>query len=242
MTFRAVGEGTQTCRDLDEYDKHYRHIVMWDNNDLEIVGAYRIGEAYRLAKQGKTSNEMLYTASLFNYGPGMQLLLPDAIELGRSFIQERYWSSRALDCLWQGVGVYLQNKPHIRYLFGAVSISNEYPTLAKQQIVACYAHCFRPSEYSHYALAKNPFKTERSVRESYRDLSTSEALSGLKQALASQGLKVPVLFKHYAELCEHHGVSFIDFNIDHGFANAIDGLILLDLHTMRQEKRNRYLK
>lgn len=43
-TFRHLGEGTGMCRDLDQYDTYYRHLVLWDDNDLQIAGAYRIGE------------------------------------------------------------------------------------------------------------------------------------------------------------------------------------------------------
>ena len=44
--FRAVGEGTGACRDLDHYDRYYRHIVLWDDHLLEIAGAYRLGEIW----------------------------------------------------------------------------------------------------------------------------------------------------------------------------------------------------
>ena len=29
VSFRAVGEGTGECIDLDEYDSYYQHIVLW---------------------------------------------------------------------------------------------------------------------------------------------------------------------------------------------------------------------
>lgn len=43
ITFRKVGEGTGNKLDIDRFDKIYKHIVVWDENDLEIVGAYRLG-------------------------------------------------------------------------------------------------------------------------------------------------------------------------------------------------------
>ncbi|MCF8243025.1 MAG: lysophospholipid acyltransferase family protein [Melioribacteraceae bacterium] len=43
VTFRKVGEGTGMKLDLDEYDKYYKHLIVWDENELEIVGSYRIG-------------------------------------------------------------------------------------------------------------------------------------------------------------------------------------------------------
>ncbi|MDZ7766283.1 MAG: lysophospholipid acyltransferase family protein [Melioribacteraceae bacterium] len=43
ITFRKVGEGTGRKNDLDKFDKYYKHLVVWDENELEIVGSYRIG-------------------------------------------------------------------------------------------------------------------------------------------------------------------------------------------------------
>jgi putative hemolysin len=42
ITFRKVGEGTGEKIDIDKYDRSYHHIVVWDTDELEIVGAYRL--------------------------------------------------------------------------------------------------------------------------------------------------------------------------------------------------------
>ena len=42
LTFREVGEGTGREIDLDEFDKHYRHMVIWNRKEHEDVGAYRL--------------------------------------------------------------------------------------------------------------------------------------------------------------------------------------------------------
>ena len=39
LTFRTVEEGTGMPLDLDKFDIYYSHIVLWDDQDLEIVGA-----------------------------------------------------------------------------------------------------------------------------------------------------------------------------------------------------------
>ena len=65
MTFRYVGEGTGMRRDLDQYDTYYRHLLLWDDSDAQIAGAYRIGEvANILAARGVAG---LYTSSLFTF-------------------------------------------------------------------------------------------------------------------------------------------------------------------------------
>ncbi|VTN14390.1 Uncharacterised protein [Raoultella terrigena] len=67
--------------------------------------------------------EGIYSYSLFHYDQRMEDILQYGIELGRSFIQPRYWGRRGLDYLWSGIGAYLARYPHYRYLFGPVSIS-----------------------------------------------------------------------------------------------------------------------
>src|SRR5262249_52829184 len=65
LAFRCVGEGTGGRRDSDRFDLHYRHLVLWDEQALAIVGAYRLGEGERiLAARGFDG---LYSATLFDY-------------------------------------------------------------------------------------------------------------------------------------------------------------------------------
>ena len=125
LSFRAVGEGSGTRRDLDRYDAHYDHLILWDPQDLEIAGAYRmVRTAKVLQEQGP---EGLYTHSLFEFTPGMQPFLQQGLELGRSFVQPRYWGRRSLDYLWFGIGAYVRRYPECRYLFGPVSLSRDMP-------------------------------------------------------------------------------------------------------------------
>ena len=136
IAFRAVEEGSGKRRDTDSYDDDYLHLILWDEDDLEIVGAYRfMPTAMQIEKRGV---EGLYSYSLFHYDDKMQDVLAHGIELGRSFIQPRYWGRRGLDYLWSGIGAYLARYPHYRYLFGPVSISGGLPPAARDLLVAFY--------------------------------------------------------------------------------------------------------
>ncbi len=239
LSFRSVGEGTHKLRDIDKYDKTYRHIVLWDDTEQEIVGAYRIGEAFRLIKNDGA--HALYTNELFEFKSQFDDIFPFAIELGRSFIQPKYWTKRGLDYLWQGIGGYLKTHPQVRYLFGAVSISNDYPELAKQQIAGFYQHFYQPCNANNMATARMPYRLNRSVIENYRSLSVAQASRQLKRALNQQGVVLPTLYKHYSELCEPQGVNFVGFNVDPDFSFCVDGLILVDLNHIKENKKRRYL-
>ncbi|HRQ06154.1 MAG TPA: lysophospholipid acyltransferase family protein, partial [Nitrosomonas halophila] len=95
LSFRQVQEGTGNALDIDQYDRYYRHLILWDEDELEIIGSYRIGEANKIL--GKSGETGLYTNSLFKFDQSLMPYLEQAIELGRSFIQPRYQGKRSLD-------------------------------------------------------------------------------------------------------------------------------------------------
>ncbi|HEY0230437.1 MAG TPA: lysophospholipid acyltransferase family protein [Dokdonella sp.] len=242
LAFRRVGEGTGARRDLDAFDAYYRHLVLWDEPALAIVGAYRLGEADTILRERGIGG--LYSASLFDYASEAQAFLPEAVELGRSFVQPAYWGSRSLDYLWQGIGAYLRKRPHIRYLVGPVSLSASIPAEAREWIVHYHRHYFGDSD--QLARARNPFVISASVSEAARAAwsgrSVGEGLSVLKQQLTAMKAQLPTLYRQYADLCEPEGVRFLDFGVDPAFGGCVDGLVRLDLAHLRAIKRARYVE
>ena len=241
-TFRKAGEGTGNHRDLDQYDEYYHHLVLWDDNELEVVGAYRIGECnWILSWLGK---EGLYLNELCNMDDRHDKYLLEAIELGRSFVQPRYWGSRALDYLWQGIGAYLKHNPQVRYLVGPVSISASYPPSARDAIVYFYSHYFAPAEHS--LTARHPYRlskiTTKEFDELFDDNDYKTAFIQLKNYLAAFNVNVPTLFKQYADLCEEGGVTFFDFGIDSDFNDCVDGYLLVDRRLIKASKQKRYIQ
>ena len=241
LSFRAVDEGTGQDRDLDNYDQHYFHLVLWDNEAQEIVGAYRLREA-RNAKASKTCSH-LYSASLFDFSPGMNLYFERGLELGRSFIQPKYWGNRSLDYLWCGVGMFLRKYPEYRYLFGPVSLSDAYPALAKDMLIFFYQRHFKTLQ--SLASARQPYliapQSQATLAQQFPGVAYREEFARLKQNLAEMNLKVPPLYKQYSELCDPGGVQFAAFNIDTAFADCVDGLVVIDLARLKPARRKRYL-
>ncbi len=240
IAFRQVGEGTGQRSDTDKYDCFYRHLILWDEDELEIVGAYRIGEAKRLLDENK--GDWVYSASLFDYGPQMQRYFEEGVELGRSFVQPKYWGKRSLDYLWYGIGAYLNRYPGTRYLFGPVSLSNSFPQLAKDFIVYFYSMHFKDDE--QLAKSFTPYQISEEHIEIIKPLFTGESYAAdfkvLKQQLNHLDAAVPTLYKQYSELCEPGGVRFLDFGVDADFGYCIDGLVLVDLNLIKESKNNRY--
>jgi 1-acyl-sn-glycerol-3-phosphate acyltransferase len=241
ISFRHVGEGSGKKRDIDRYDLTYQHLVVWDDESLEIAGAYRIGVCQEIVSQEGIGG--LYTATLFRFDPGFSEYCAQGIELGRSFVQPKYWNSRALDYLWQGVGAYVRNHPEIRYLFGPVSLSNAFCEEAKGLLIFFYRHYFgADAPLVHH---KEPYRQSEAQIRRYRELFSGVDYSGdlqtLKKELAVHGYTIPTLYKQYSEICEEGGVSFMDFGHDKDFNDCVDGFIVADLRRLKPAKRKRYI-
>lgn len=240
VAFRTVGEGTGEKRDLDRYDQYYRHLILWDEEDLEIAGAYRIGEG---RQRMQNQDYQLYSESLFNYSEQMDEIFEQGIELGRSFVQPRYWGKRSLDYLWYGIGAYLRRHPQVRYMFGPVSLSNSYPKRARDLLVWFYRHYFPDGAW--LARSRSPYlldsDAEATIRQLFSGDDYKEDFARLREQLDFLGVSVPTLYKQYSELCEPGGVSFLDFGVDADFNYCIDGLVLVDTHKVKARKRDRYI-
>ncbi|MBL8499504.1 MAG: lysophospholipid acyltransferase family protein [Nitrosomonas sp.] len=243
LSFRQVQEGTGNALDIDSYDRYYRHLILWDEDELEIIGSYRIGEAARILKT--RGAEGLYTHSLFEFNPAFLPYLEQSIELGRSFIQPRYQNKRSLDYLWYGIGAYLYQHPEIRYMVGPVSMSTVLPETA-QQTIANFYHQLCGND-QQLAAPRIPFEFNTAAdfapfSKAADDAAYKHAYSLLKEKLDASGVKVPVLYKQYAELCEPGGCEFLGFNIDPQFSNCVDALILVHVGAIKEKKHQRYIE
>lgn len=242
ISFRKVGEGINKKRDIDKYDRYYKHIILWDNEDLEIVGAYRIGVCSEILENRCITD--LYTATLFEYNEPFLHYLYDSIELGRSFVQPKYWGSRALDYLWYGIGAYLKNNPQIKYMFGPVTLSAALPKIAKDMILYFYDQNFPDTKNLVEAKIPYNFKSDQElVKKLKTDFSSQEYkdnFKALKNSLGSIGVSVPTLYKQYSELCEEGGISFCAYNIDPDFSDCIDSFIVVAIDKIKQKQKDRY--
>jgi len=237
IAFRAVGEGSHQRRDIDAYDSDYYHLILWDNDELEIVGAYRLGDAKKLT-EGQANK--LYSAALFHYEPEkMAPYFEQGLELGRSFVQPKYWGKRSLDYLWYGLGAFLKSRPQYRYLFGPVSISAALPAMAKDLLVHFYRLYFSTKE--SLATAPIPYRVTKEVESLFSGDDYKKDFITLKNLLSNMGVAIPTLYKQYTEIYEEGGVHFLDFSVDPDFNNCIDGLVLADTYKLKEKRRKRYM-
>lgn len=239
ITFRAEGEGSGKKMDIDCYDSHYRHLFLWNESEREIAGAYRFGltdEIISIFGQGG-----LYTHTLFEYGSPFLSRINPAMELGRSFVQQKYQKTfQALMLLWKGIAGFITIHPRYRYLFGPVSISKEYQSVSRQLIVTYLKHAHPVSELEKYVKPRNPYRKtgagHRELRSSLDLLRNINWLSDLVAELEADRKGVPILIKQYLKL----GGRILGFNLDPDFSNVLDVLMMVDLVQTDHKILDRY--
>ncbi|MBU1993626.1 lysophospholipid acyltransferase family protein [bacterium] len=241
ISFRQVKEGSGKKRDLDSFDYYYEHIILWDDKELEIVGSYRVAQAQEIIAMFDVGG--LYTSTLFDYKDEFLEYFSDGIELGRSFIQPKYWNSRALDYLWQGIGAYLKANPQIRYMFGPVSISRSYNDEAVALLAYFYMNYFgaKVKSVEHRERYQISEQNIERFEKLFLKNNYNEDLVTLKNELQINGFAIPTLYKQYSDLCDDDGVQFMDFGVDKEFDNCVDGFIVVDIHKLKPLKSKRYL-
>jgi putative hemolysin len=229
ITFRGAGEGTGKEIDLDEFDRHYLHLFLWNESKREVAGAYRLA--------GADCVRSLYTATLFKYGSEFLERIDPALELGRSFVRTEYQRTFApLLLLWKGIGKYVAQNPRYKVLFGPVSISNQYQSVSRELMVSFLERHASLRGWAGLVSTRNAFRpSRRSVLPGAGfDI---EDLSAVVSDIEPTQTGVPVLLRQYLKL----GGKLLGFNIDPKFSNALDGLILVDLTKTDPKLLERYL-
>lgn len=228
LTFRAVGEGTGNEIDLDEFDRYYRHLFVWNNEEQEIVGAYRLGLTDEIMRTRGVKG--LYTWTLFDFDKRLFESLGPAVELGRSFIRPEYQRSfKPLMLLWRGISKFICLKPKYRYFFGVVSISNEYSAASKRLMTDFVSSTCMVNDFQSFISARNPHQPKRARHfdlEPFRMVCTQlEDVEELVRDIENGRQGVPILLKQYLKL---NAKLVTVFNVDKEFSDVIDGLMLVD--------------
>ena len=228
-TFRAVGEGTGKALDTDEFDPYYHHLILWNIPNGEIVGAYRLGVGSELVKNHEGISGF-YTSTMFNFAPGNEELLSQCIELGRTFIRQKYQREvLALKLLLTGLSVSTSKFTESRYFLGPVSISDDLPDLYKSLTVYFLQKKHSNPEISSIASPTHAFKPNFlavNPDQLLNDIETVDDLDRLIMAISDGKHRLPVLVKKYF----NYNARLICFNVDPLFYCSLDGLILLKLN------------
>ena len=236
-TFREVGEGSGKAIDTDRFDNHYNHLFLWDNENQNLVGAYRLGFGQEL--YNFDSIKGFYLNTLFKFSPEFHHTLKSTIEMGRAFIISEYQQKPfSLLLLWQGIIQTVKKNPDYKYLLGAVSISDTYCNLSRAAMIEFMYENYFDQEWGSYVQSRNPVKhsIDPETLSVVKKLTKNEIslLDRLVQDIEPGGIRVPVLIKKYFL----QNAKVIGFNVDKNFANVVDGLFFISIAQIPEKTMN----
>jgi putative hemolysin len=237
ISFRAVGEGSGKPLDLDQHDRTYLHLFLWDREARAVAGGYRLGRTDSLLAE--FGPDGLYTSTLFRLGQPFLDHLSPGLELGRSFVAPDYQRSiHPLALLWRGIARFVARFPRYSRLFGPVSISNDYSPVSQELIVSYMRENRRNEDLSRWVQPLSPY--QRLIAEDGADvprLISIEDVSAAITRIEPDGKGVPVLLRQYLKL----NATLLEFNVDPDFANVLDALVFVDLRTAPDDVLVRYM-
>ncbi|MCR5709766.1 MAG: lysophospholipid acyltransferase family protein [Bacteroidales bacterium] len=225
--FRATGEGSNNAIDVDDYDKYYKHLILWDAKRKRIAGGYRLGIGTEIFEE-HGGVEGFYTSSLFTYSPEFTEVLKQTIELGRSFVSIEYQKEALpLMLLLKGLMHSLMRYPDAVYFIGPVSISNSYPKFYQSLMVYYLEHKYGSTLPEKSAQPTTPFEPDY-LKLNPKDLlrrkmDTFEKFDRFLMRLSDNAYRMPTLVKKYMKV----NAKILCFNVDPLFNYSLDGLIIL---------------
>ncbi len=251
LTFRGAGGGTGKSLDIDSYDTApipYKQLIVWDPDSQEILGGYRYIICAE-AEKDEAGTPILATSRLFHFSDRFVTeYLPHSIELGRSFVQPDYQSSKAgakalfaLDNLWDGLGALFVDHPEIRYFFGKITMYSHFNTQARDLIQYFFLKYFRDRENLVYP--KNPMPInldEKKIDEIYNGGSYSEDYKILTQNVRKFDENIPPLINAYMNLSPSMKTFGTVLN-DH-FGDVEETGIIVTIKDIYEAKKDRHIE
>ena len=226
-TFRAIGEGTGKSLDQDEFDKHFKQLILWDKVKQKVAGCYRLGIGSEIIPRFGIKG--FYVSTLVNIDESFSDKLSHTIELGRSFVPLEYQKEvLPLMLLLRGLSDVVVRYPEINHFIGPVSVSAWYPKFY-QSLIARFVsekHAVE-DELQGKVTPKTPFVPD--FLKVDPDVLLENNMNGVDKFdkfmfRLSNGLyRLPTLFKKYLKL----NAKFLCFNVDPDFNDTLDALLFL---------------
>lgn len=169
----------------------------------------------------------------------MDDVLQHGIELGRSFIQPRYWGvagwttcGPASALIWRAIRTIAICLVRCRFLADC-----------RPPPAICWWHSTGCGSRRRIRWRSRVDLIRRRCPTCWRSLAGGlQRRPGPAEVPARQPrLRDPPLYKQYSEVCEPGGVQFIDFGSDPDFNNCVDGLVLVDLTYLKANRYQRYI-
>lgn len=251
ITFRSAGGGIGEEIDIDHYDidtdNPYQQLIVWDPANKEILGGYRFIHCGSLVNV--TEGELpLATAHLFGFSNKfIRDYMPYVIELGRSFVQPEYQSSKAgskalfaLDNLWDGLGALMIDFPEVKYFFGKVTMYTQYNKEARNMILYFFGKYFIDPD--RLVWAKKPMVLDydrQKMDELFDGKDFDEAYKILSAEVRKLGENIPPLINSYMNLTPN--MRTFGTAISDEFGDVEETGIMLSIEDMYDVKIDRHV-
>ncbi len=247
LTFRAAGGGTGKSVDIDKFDtaeNPYVQLIVWDPKELQILGGYRYSMCSKLPLDDK-GNPVLATTRLFKFTDKFNKeFLPKTIELGRSFVQPLYQSSKmgrkslyALDNLWDGLGSLMVDYPEVEYFFGKVTMYTNFDIDARDYILNFMNKYFEDKENLVYP--HNPIDIKNNSENLFSGNDYKNDYKILSRLVRDKGENIPPLINAYMSLSPT--MRTFGTAINEHFGGVEETAILIKIEDVYDAKKARHI-
>ncbi|NQU87843.1 MAG: GNAT family N-acetyltransferase [Mariniphaga sp.] len=251
ISFRHAGGGSGEETDIDSYDLAeipYKQLIVWDPDAQEILGGYRFLVCSEAPKD-KEGNIKLATTSYFHFSKKFcEEFIPYTLELGRSFVQPSYQSSKAgakalfaLDNLWDGLGALTVEYPKIKYFFGKITMYSHFHSEARNLLQFFFKKYFRDRENLVYPYKPVEFDMdEEKMRELFIGANYSEDYKILVQKVREFGENIPPLINSYMNLSP--SMKTFGTVVNDSFGNVLETGIIVTFSDIYEVKKDRHIE
>jgi hypothetical protein len=251
LTFRDAGGGTGKETDIDQFDVAnypYKQLIVWDPDAREILGGYR----YMLCTNvpvDQNGEVQMATSELFHLSKKFaEEYLPHTLELGRSFVQPDYQSSKAgakalfaLDNLWDGLGALTVDHSEIQYFFGKVTMYQHFHNEARNLIQYFFKKYFRDKEGLVYPKKPVEFDyDENEMKSVFTGQDYRENYKILVQRVRQYGENVPPLINAYMNISP--SMKTFGTAVNETFGNVLETGIIVTIKDIYQVKYDRHIE
>ena len=226
ITFRAIGEGSNLALDLDSFDQHYHHLVLWCEEEQCIAGAYRL--AIGPDVYAAYSHKGFYLNTLFKFSDRVKPMLGESLEMGRAFVVPNHQNKpMPLFVMWEGIRALMRDRQDLKYIMGCASISNNFSPFGKALMVAYLLKNFGDAHLATEIKPRKAFKPKlnKEGREIVMNSSAEDLVKFDRKIdeIEPGDLRMPPLIKKYLQ----QNALMVCFNVDPLFNNSLDGFMYI---------------
>ena len=173
--------------------------------------------------------------------------LPYTIELGRSFVQPDYQSTKmgakslfALDNLWDGLGAVFVNTPGLKYCFCKMTLYPSYNGAARDLIFGFLAKQFPdPDALVRPKVVFPQVITPQAAAELFPYEEFKDNYKILNREVRALGVNVPPLVNAYMGLSPK--MRYFGSAVCHSFGHVIECGIMVPFDEIYEEKKQRHI-